>query len=222
MLWKFSQQVRAVVTCTKCSLLPNQERKWNTTRAGVRTRACATLLNVSTFKSSKLNTPAGEALPFQLYYTVNESLSSSSKYLSFWILSDITLSFVSFVRPQNVWRRTCTSQFSLSTDPRHLSKGEDPCLSDKMLHPGTFTKEICKWCQKYSMQAPDSLHKWGYYYYTTVIYFQPNRNIPRRGVGVLLVFFLTQKASHCVSNDLICMHCPLQICVTVGLPHPPK
>lgn len=128
----------------------------------------------------------------------------------------------SFVRPQNVWRRTCTSQFSLSTDPRHLSEGEDPRLSDKMLHPGTFTKEIWKWCQKYSMQAPDSLHKWGYYYYTTIIYLQPNRNIPRRGVGVLLVVFWTQKASHYVSNDLICMHCPLQICVTVGLPHPPK
>lgn len=31
-------------------------------------------VNVSTFKSSKLNTLAGEALPFQLYYTVNESV----------------------------------------------------------------------------------------------------------------------------------------------------
>lgn len=31
--------------------------------------------------------------------------------------------------------------------------------------------------------------------------------------------FFTQKASHKVRNDLICMHCPLQICVAVGL-HP--
>lgn len=88
-------------------------------------------------------------------------LLSSSKSLSFWILSDITLPFVSFVRPQNVWRRTCTSPFSLSTDPRHLSKGEDPCLSDKMLHPGTFTKEICKhYCYIPPAQQEHSQKRW--------------------------------------------------------------
>lgn len=30
--------------------------------------------------------------------------------------------------------------------------------------------------------------------------------------------FFTQKAACHVSNDLICMHCPFQICVNVGLP----
>lgn len=189
MLWKFSQQVRAVVTYTKCSLLPNQERKWNTTRAGVRTRAYATLLNVSTFK---LNTLAGEALPFQLYYTVNESVP-----VPFFFLPPNTF-------PSGYWVTShCHSSLLLDL---------------KMFEDGL----VRKWCQKYSVQAPDSLHKWGYYYYTTVIYLQPNRNIPRRGGCVLLVFLWTQKASHYVSNDLICMHCPLQICVTVGLPHPPK
>lgn len=50
----------------------------------------------------------------------------------------------------------------------------------------------------------------------------PTGTSPEEVLAFFWCFFWTQKASHCVSNDLICMHCPLQICVTVGLPNPPQ
>lgn len=162
-------------------------------------------VNVSTFKSSKLNTLAGEALPFQLYYTVNESVP-----VPFFFLPPNPF-------PSGYWV-TSHCHSSLLLDLKMFEDGLVRLHSRCRQIRGTFQRERIPVCQTKCCIPAHSQRK---FVNTTVIYLQPNRNIPRRGGCVLLVFLWTQKASHYVSNDLICMHCPLQICVTVGLP-PPK
>lgn len=92
----------------------------------------------------------------------------------------------SSVIPRRVWTQSGTSQFSVSTDSRHLSEGTAPRLSDKTLHPDTFTKEIGKWCQKHSVHAQKSLYKRDCYYYIMI---PTLATIPEEGAGCSCVFF---------------------------------